>query len=99
MSTPQQPNQQQDQQQNQQPNQQPNQQQSGQQNQQRGNQGGAEQRSEGLLPAGKDDDGRFDVAEEVNLDQQSDKLRGVGQLPDTKAADDQLPDPAQQSDG
>jgi len=68
-------------------------------NQSGGNQGGNEQRSEGLLPAGKDDDGRFDVAEEVNLDQQSDKLRKVGQLPDTKAADDQLPDPAQQSDG
>jgi len=70
---------------------------------QAGNQGGNEQRSEGLLPAGKDDDGRddgrFGVAEEVNLDQQSDKLRKVGQLPDTKPADDQLPDPAQQSDG
>lgn len=60
---------------------------------------GAEQRSEGLLPAGKDDDGRFEVAEEVSLDQQSDALRRVGQLPDDKAADDVLPDPARQSDG
>lgn len=68
-------------------------------NQSGGNQGGNEQRSEGLLPAGDDDDGRFDVAEEVNLDQQSDKLRKVGQLPDTKPADDELPDPAQQVDG
>jgi hypothetical protein len=68
-------------------------------NQSGGSQGGSEQRSEGLLPAGKADDGRFEVAEEVNLDQQSDKLRKVGQLPDTKPADDQLPDPAQQSDG
>jgi len=84
------------QQQNQQQNQQPGNQSGG---NQAGNQGGNEQRSEGLLPAGKDDDGRFDVAEEVNLDQQSDKLRKVGQLPDTKPADDQLPDPAQQSDG
>jgi hypothetical protein len=81
----------------------PTQQQNPQQNQQPGNQagtqGGNEQRSEGLLPAGSDDDGRFDVAEEVNLDQQSDKLRQVGQLPDTKPADDQLPDPAEQVDG
>ena len=68
-------------------------------NQSGGNQGGNEQRSEGLLPAGKDDDGRFEVAEEVNLDQQSDQLRKVGQLPDDKAADDELPDPGQQSDG
>jgi len=87
------------------PTQQPNQQQNEQAGNQSGgnqagNQGGNEQRSEGLLPAGDDaDDGRFEVAEEVNLDQQSDKLRHVGQLPDTKAADDELPDPAQQSDG
>jgi hypothetical protein len=81
------------------PTQQQNQQPGNQSGNQAGNQGGNEQRSEGLLPAGKDDDGRFDVAEEVNLDQQSDKLRKVGQLPDTKPADDQLPDPAQQSDG
>jgi hypothetical protein len=66
---------------------------------QSGGQGGSEQRSEGLLPAGKAEDGRFDVAEEVNLDQQSDQLRKVGQLPDDKAADDVLPDPGEQSDG
>lgn len=84
----------------------PNQNQQNQQNQQPGNQAGgdqgAQQRSEGLLPAGKGGkggDGRFDVAEEVNLDQQSDATRRVGQLPESKAADDQLPDPAQQSDG
>jgi hypothetical protein len=66
---------------------------------QSGGQGGSEQRSEGLLPAGKDEDGRFEVAEEVDLDQQSDQLRKVGQLPDDKAADDVLPDPGEQSDG
>lgn len=91
-----------------------------QQNQQPGNlggaqggaQGGSQQRSEGLLPAGDKDDGRFDVAEEVNLDQQSDKMRRVGQAPDISAAevravdddpdaaaDDVLPDPGKQSDG
>lgn len=81
----------------------PNQNQHDQQDQQRGNRAGgpqgSEQRSEGLLPAGTSDDGRFDVAEEVNLDQQSDTTRRVGQLPPSKPADDQLPDPAQQSDG
>jgi hypothetical protein len=47
------------------------------------NQGGAEQRSENLLPADSNaGDGRFDVAEEVNLDQQSDSARRVGQAPD-----------------
>jgi hypothetical protein len=46
-----------------------------------GGQPGSEQRSEGLLPAGQDDDGRYDVAEEVNLDQQSDALRRVGKPP------------------
>jgi hypothetical protein len=75
--------------------------------------GGSEQRSEGLLPTGGQnegqDDGRFEVAEEVSLDQQSDQLRHVGQaqtgtLPptddDTAAADDDVPpDPAKQSDG
>jgi hypothetical protein len=49
----------------------------------RPDQGGAEQRSENLLPAdGAGGDGRFDVAEEVNLDQQSDRARRVGQAPD-----------------
>lgn len=70
------------------------------QDSQQAGQAGNQQRSEGLLPAGKDDDGRFDVAEEVNLDQQSDALRRVGQLPDDdQAADDVLPDPGEQSDG
>jgi hypothetical protein len=48
--------------------------------------GGA--RSGNLLPAdsGKDD-GRFDVAEEVNLDQQSDSTRRVGQAPKGIASD------------
>jgi hypothetical protein len=70
-------------------------------------QGGSEQRSEGLLPAGDQDDGRFEVAEEVSLDQQSDKMRHVGQAPDVNpldddpdaAADDVMPDPGKQSDG
>jgi hypothetical protein len=39
-------------------------------------------RSDNLLPPGQDDsDGRFDVAEEVNLDQQSDAARHIGQAP------------------
>lgn len=40
------------------------------------------ERSEGLLPA--DDE----VAEEVNLDQQSEQARRVGHPPNTKPADD-----------
>lgn len=80
-----------------------------------GNQGGSEQRSEGLLPADGQDDGRFEVAEEVSLDQQSDQMRRVGQAPEVNptisgvaanvdddpdaAADDVLPDPGKQSDG
>jgi len=72
---------------------------------------GSEQRSEGLLPADGEGDGRFEVAEEVSLDQQSDQLRHVGQAPKVSgvaanvdddpdtAADDKLPDPGQQSDG
>ena len=39
-------------------------------------------RSEGLLPAGDDADGRFNVAEEVSLDQQSDQARHVGSMDD-----------------
>ena len=40
-------------------------------------------RSDTLLPADDDEqDGRFDVAEEVNADQQSDKARRVGQAPE-----------------
>ena len=38
-------------------------------------------RSENLLPADDAEDGRYDVAEEVNLDQQSDQLRRVGKPP------------------
>jgi hypothetical protein len=41
----------------------------------------AENRSENLLPGDGADDGRYDVAEEVNLDQQSDQLRRVGKPP------------------
>jgi hypothetical protein len=71
--------------------------QQGQQNRQRANpdQDGADQngeisRSEDLLPAGAADntaDGRFEVAEEVNLDQQSDATRRVGQTPKGIASD------------
>ncbi|MEC5163704.1 hypothetical protein [Janthinobacterium sp. CG_S6] len=41
-------------------------------------------RSEALLPVDRDqaDDDRFAVAEEVNMDQQSDDARKVGQMPD-----------------
>lgn len=50
--------------------------------------GGQDQRSENLLPgeAGAED-GRFDVAEEVSLDQHSDEARRVGQLPENGIAD------------
>jgi len=41
----------------------------------------AHDRSESLLPADDADDGRYDQAEEVNLDQQSDQLRRVGKPP------------------
>jgi hypothetical protein len=45
-------------------------------------------RSENLLPPGEDDsDGRFDVAEEVNLDEQSDAARHIGQAPDNPVPD------------
>jgi hypothetical protein len=55
-------------------------------------QGGAAPRSENLLPADSNaGDGRFDVAEEVNLDQQSDSARRVGQAPD--ASPDPTPGP------
>jgi hypothetical protein len=50
-------------------------------------QGGEENRSENLLPADDAGDGRFDVAEEVNLDQQSDATRRVGQTPEGAATD------------
>ena len=43
---------------------------------------GEHNRSENLLPGEEGaEDGRFDVAEEVNLDIQSDDTRRVGQLP------------------
>ncbi|MFL6673699.1 MAG: hypothetical protein ACJ8LG_10450 [Massilia sp.] len=52
-------------------------------------QGGAGSRSENLLPADdKSADGRFDVAEEVNLDQQSDKARHIGQAPAANPQDE-----------
>jgi hypothetical protein len=48
-------------------------------------------RSENLLPAdGQDanqDDGQFNVAEEVNLDQQGDMARRVGKAPQGIASD------------
>ena len=37
-------------------------------------------RSEGLLPGEGEEDGRFEVAEEVSLDQQSDSARRVGSM-------------------
>jgi len=48
-------------------------------------------RSENLLPDDDARDGRYDVAEEVNLDQQSDQLRRVGKPPKGIASDG-LPD-------
>jgi hypothetical protein len=65
-----------------------NQQQGSQQqgSQQQGGGGNAQRdagsRSEGLLPAGGAADDRFDVAEEVSLDQQSDAARRVGSMED-----------------
>lgn len=50
--------------------------------------GGQEQRSENLLPGEEGfEDGRFDVAEEVSLDQHSDEARRVGQMPANGNAD------------
>jgi hypothetical protein len=46
-------------------------------------------RSDNLLPADTDssgDDGRFEIAEEVSLDQQSDSTRKVGQIADDASA-------------
>ncbi|MGB9111037.1 MAG: hypothetical protein WCC39_20310, partial [Telluria sp.] len=63
----------------------------GQQNQQRATPGQDADlnRSDNLLPAGDADDadGRFEVAEEVSADQQSDAARRVGQAPQGSAAD------------
>lgn len=50
--------------------------------------GGQDQRSENLLPGEEGaEDGRFDVAEEVSLDQHSDQARRVGQVPENGIAD------------
>lgn len=49
-----------------------------------------ETRSDNLFPADADDsgdDGRFEIAEEVSLDQQSDSSRKVGQVNDDAAAE------------
>ena len=48
-----------------------------------------ENRSDNLLPTDGDesgDDGRFEVAEEVSMDQQSDSSRKVGQVSDDATA-------------
>ena len=45
-------------------------------------------RSDGLLPGDSGaDDGRFEIAEEVSLDQQSDAARHIGQAPSNGIAD------------
>jgi hypothetical protein len=44
-------------------------------------------RSENLLPTDGEDDGQFNVAEEVNLDQQGDMARRVGKAPKGDAGD------------
>lgn len=44
-------------------------------------------RSDNLLPADDGEDDRFDVAEEVNLDQQSDSARRIGQAPEEPVPD------------
>ena len=50
--------------------------------------GGQDQRSDNLLPGEEGaEDGRFDVAEEVSLDQHSDEARRVGQMPANGIAD------------
>lgn len=51
-------------------------------------QGGQDARSDNLLPDdGQSGDGRFEVAEEVSLDQQSDTARRVGEAAAGAAAD------------
>jgi len=57
----------------------------------------AENRSESLLPGDDSGDGRYEVAEEVNLDQQSDQLRRVGHAP-KGIASDALPESLKGSD-
>lgn len=58
-------------------------------------------RSEGLLPAQGDADGRFEVAEEVSFDQQSDQARHVGSMEDAAKGPhgDQLADAVARSLG
>lgn len=51
-------------------------------------------RSEGLLPeVPDDDDEHVDVAEEMNLDQQSEQARRVGHAPDDAPGADGQPSP------
>lgn len=50
--------------------------------------GDRDNRSDSLLPGDEGaDDGRFEVAEEVSLDQQSDEARRIGQAPSQGIAD------------
>lgn len=50
--------------------------------------GGEQQRADNLLPGEEGfEDGRFDVAEEVSLDQHSDEARRIGQAPGNGIAD------------
>lgn len=50
--------------------------------------GGQDNRSDNLLPGAEGAaDGRFDVAEEVSLDQHSDEARRIGQGPSQGIAD------------
>jgi len=52
-----------------------------------------ENRSDNLLPTDGDDsgdDGRFEIAEEVSLDQQSDSSRRVGQVAEDDASSQAL---------
>jgi hypothetical protein len=46
-----------------------------------------EARSESLLPKDDAEDGRYDVAEEVNADQQSDAARRIGKPPKVMGVD------------
>lgn len=54
---------------------------------QQAGQPGQEPRSDNLLPADDAADGRFEVAEEVSTDQQSDAARRVGKPPEGIASD------------
>jgi len=52
-----------------------------------------ENRSDNLFPTDGDDsgdDGRFEIAEEVSLDQQSDSSRRVGQIAEDDASSEAL---------